>query len=71
MVKFEVLAVTVLVLANAHICTIFPKQRGAFSIDDTAEDSCYRRTDYCGGVPIADPSAENTFVAGTSAQFSF
>jgi len=51
--------------ARAHVCFEFPAQRGALNVSDPGDASCYRRTDYCGGVPLAAPLA--TFAAGETA----
>jgi len=51
--------------AQAHICIIHPHQRGELDISIPGSPACYRRTAYCGGVPIADPLT--SFVAGEMA----
>ena len=51
--------------ASAHICLLYPAQRGALNVTTPGDPSCYRRTDYCGGVAPGPPSA--TLAAGQSA----
>jgi hypothetical protein len=55
--------------ALGHVCILHPKQRGKLSIDMPGDDSCYRRTDYCGGVPIEKPAHQ--FLAGSYAHILF
>lgn len=43
--------------ALAHICILDPPQRGALNVSDPGDDSCYRRTPYCGGIPAGPVSA--------------
>jgi hypothetical protein len=61
-------------VADGHICLFAPTQRGPAlpSRLSAGEDLCYRRTPYCGGVPLpAQAPAGNTFVAGQLAQIAF
>lgn len=50
------LLLLLLVPALAHICILDPPQRGGLDVSDPGDNSCYRRTDYCGGVPAAAPT---------------
>jgi len=52
-----------------HVCILHPPQRGKLSIGMPGDDSCYRRTDYCGGVPIEKPSHQ--YIAGSFAHILF
>jgi hypothetical protein len=56
------LAALALCCASAHICLVAPPQRGALNVSTPGDPSCYRRTDYCGGVPPGAPRV--TYVAG-------
>ncbi len=61
-------------VVEGHICLFAPTQRGPAlpSRISPGEDQCYRRTPYCGGVPLpAQAPAGNTFVAGQVAQIAF
>lgn len=58
-----------LACALAHVCILHPKQRGKLSIGMPGDNSCYRRTDYCGGVPIETPSHQ--YLAGSYARILF
>lgn len=46
----------------AHVCFSYPPQRGDFNVTTPGDPSCYRRTEYCGGVNVSAPKA--AFVAG-------
>lgn len=48
--------------ALGHICILSPHQRGALNVTTPGDPSCYRRTDYCGGVALGAPLT--TYVAG-------
>ena len=48
--------------ARAHLCFLFPSQRGAVNVTTPGDPSCYRRRDYCGGVAPGAPLT--TFAAG-------
>eukprot|EP01104_Vermistella_antarctica_P006153 TRINITY_DN1687_c0_g1_i1.p1 TRINITY_DN1687_c0_g1~~TRINITY_DN1687_c0_g1_i1.p1 ORF type:complete len:463 (-),score=104.79 TRINITY_DN1687_c0_g1_i1:120-1421(-) len=47
---------------HGHICFFDPPQRGHFSVGVPGDGPCYRRTDYCGGVPLGNVTA--TYNAG-------
>ena len=51
-----------LLAVNAHICFVYPTQRGAYNVTTPGDPSCYRRVDYCGGVAPGTPLTK--FVAG-------
>jgi len=55
--------------ALGHVCILHPRQRGKLSVDMPGDDSCYRRTDYCGGVPIEKPSQQ--YLAGSYTHIKF
>jgi hypothetical protein len=58
--------------ASTHICIISPAQRGPLNISTPGDPSCYRRTPYCGGVPLpAHPPTGVSFVAGMPATIRF
>ena len=64
-----------LVGVEGHICLFHPVQRGdpVPTALDPGDPLCYRRTPYCGGIPVPKdgPPSANTFLAGTEAELSF
>ena len=54
----------------AHICIIEPPQRGNLSVTTPGDPSCYRRTNYCGGIP-APRVPTTTLVAGSKSVIKF
>eukprot|EP01033_Poteriospumella_lacustris_P004845 gene4845-3474_t len=58
--RFVVLGLTLLGVANAHICMWSPVQRNGFSIDTPGESLCYLKEGPCGGVPSASPITKLT-----------
>ena len=55
-------------LVVGHICLLNPRQRGKLNVSTPGDDSCYRRTSYCGAVPLASPLT--TFAAGETISLS-
>ena len=56
--------------ASAHICLFAPRQRGNLSSPlMPGDETCYRRTPYCGGVAPGAPSA--SYVAGSEIDVHF
>lgn len=56
-------------LACAHICILQPRQRGPLNVSDPGDDSCFRRTPYCGG--IAPGAVTATYRAGDEIEIVF
>jgi hypothetical protein len=48
----------------AHICILSPPQRGPLSVFMPGDNSCYRRTPFCGGVNQTSPGT--TLLAGST-----
>jgi hypothetical protein len=46
----------------AHICLLYPPQRGALNVSTPGDPSCYRRTPFCGTIPLSPPTT--TFITG-------
>jgi hypothetical protein len=55
---------------SAHICILEPPQRGNLSVTTPGDPSCYRRTNYCGGIP-APKAPTTTLVAGSTSVIRF
>jgi len=65
----KVVLLGILATTLAHVCILHPRQRGKLSIDMPGDGSCYRRTDYCGGVAVEKPSHQ--YLAGSYAHVLF
>jgi hypothetical protein len=58
---FVVLCVVVLCsFAEAHICAITPRQRGAFGIETPGDNSCFHRIPQCGNILPESPKVTYT-----------
>ncbi len=41
---------------TAHLCAVFPHQRGPMSLNYPGDGSCFRRVPECGGMPAQQPT---------------
>jgi len=65
--KGIILFLSLMFISNAHICSIYPHQRGDLNISIPGHDSCYRRSGYCGGIEFK--GKKTAFLAGSQATF--
>jgi len=69
MTSILLIAAFAVVLTSCHVCLLEPHQRGALSVAQPADDSCFRRSPDCGNIPPGPPTA--TYPAGRPIHIQF